>query len=303
MSVFSLSARTAERVANRVRGELMVRLPPAGALIAQRHEARLRRHRPALPPLEPRDQSLVDELVHEGVAITTLDEMGLGNIQRVKDDLGRLAATLEIMPRHGSGTIRIAKDLMVSETVIWRWGLTERLLDIVENYIGLPVRYRALPDVRCELANGEASGVRQWHRDVADHRQLKILIWLRGVDDSGGPFEYIPIKRTEDASRALCYVSGYVGQVQMAQVVPEREWRACQGPAWTVVLADTAKIFHRAKPPTVNDRYSVTFSYTSHHVIMKSPARPLGSEQLEQLARGLSRRQRACLPWPETGNC
>ena len=43
----------------------------------------------------------------------------------------------------------------------------------------------------------------------------------------------------------------------MEQVVPQSKWKYCLGSAGTVVIADTASIFHRGKVPVVSDRLAV----------------------------------------------
>jgi hypothetical protein len=238
---------------------------------------------------------LVRQLRTDGVAPTTLDELAIANTDVLRRALAKLIPGLAFRQASSQNVFRPGRDLLLSDAVIWRWGLDERLLDLVENYLGLPVRYRG-PEFRREVAIGEASGVRRWHRDVEDHRQLKILIWLHEVQPDGGPFEYVPRGPTLEATRRLRYVSAYVSDADMVRVAPRQVWRCCPGPAWTAVVADPANIFHRVRPLINRDRYSVTFSYTSHHFLKNPRVAPLTEQQHARVALGLSSRQLATLP-------
>ena len=185
-------------------------------------------------------------------------------------------------------------DQLLEDPVVWRWGLDERLLDIVENYIGLPVRYYGA-NVRREVADGTLADTRQWHVDIEDQRMMKILIWLDDVAEDGGPFEYVSLPHTRQAVRSLRYVSGFVGDAEMAGVVDRDNWRTATGPRWTAVVCDTAAVFHRAQPPVGRDRYSVTFSWTSRSPITTIAAEPFTEEQCRRVRAGLTARQLECL--------
>lgn len=295
-----LNLHTAGLAVNRAKRELTARLPPVRTLATRRHAERLSNHRPYLPRLLPADQRLLDSLSSMGAAVTTLDDLGFRDNDALRGALTGLSGTLLLQARQGSVAIRPTREQLLADIGIWRWGLGERLLDIVENYLGLPDRYGG-PDVRCEVAGAHECGVRQWHRDVEDHQQLKILIWIREVGPTGGPYEYIPATPTLDATRKLGYVSGYVPSERIDRIVPETERHTCHGPAWTVVLTDPARVFHRVKPPVADNRYSVTFSYTSRRPFKYRGIRLQTNGQDVRLTSGLSSRQRACLPSRGTG--
>jgi hypothetical protein len=284
----------AGRVANRAKRELVARLPPVQSLVQQRYSARLYRHGSRLPNLQPEDHCVLSALRAEGVALTTLDDLSLAGTDLLQQALARHVSTLKGRPPDGKNVLRPGWDALLADAEVWQWWLTDRLLGIVENYLGLPVRYYG-PDVCREVANGRTDHVRQWHRDVEDHRQLKLLIWLDDVETFGGPYEYIPVSRTAHVMQALRYVSGFVSETDMMRVVPRRERRQCLRPAWTAVLTDPASVFHRINPPASQDRYSLTFSCTSHHLIKKVRVPPMAIEQRARIQGGLSHRQLGCL--------
>jgi hypothetical protein len=227
--------------------------------------------------------------------MTTLSALGFGDDSSLRPALGRLADMLTPHREPDAVATSPNREELLADIAIWRWGLNERLLDIVENYLGLPARYLDL-QVRRETAGDLEVGLRRWHRDSEDRRQLKILIWIRDVAVDGGPYEYIPADVTSGASRQLRYVAGYVPSARLARVVPAGDMRTCEGPAWTVVFTDPARVFHRVSPSVARARYSATYSYTSHHLV-KDYVWPVTNEQYSRMSEGLTRRQMSCLPW------
>jgi hypothetical protein len=125
---------------------------------------------------------------------------------------------------------------------------------------------------------------------------LKFLIWLNDVDEDGGPFEYVDRAHTPDLTRSLHYVSGYVSDEAIRRQVPASEWRRGTGPMWTCVVADPRNLFHRAMPPVRQDRYSLTFSYTSRSPIRTLSNHAPGPRERALATAGLNARQLACLP-------
>jgi hypothetical protein len=279
-----------ERIANRAKRELIARVPPVGWAFEARYERRLRHHAGQLAPLSETHARLLTQVRREGAVVTTLDELGLSGVDTLKESLGTLAARLAV--HHESD--KLSRDDLV-EAGVWQWGVQTDVLALVENYLGLPALY-CEPELRREPANGRRDTVRQWHRDPEDHRMFKIIIWLEDVSPDGGAFEWLPRPHTEEATRELGYVSGFVGDNEMERVVPRSLWRSAPGPRWTAVLGDTMSIFHRAGLPRDKDRYSVTFSWTSRWPIKPYPIDPFSAAQAEAIRQGLDARQRAALP-------
>ena len=90
---------------------------------------------------------------------------------------------------------------------------------------------------------------------------------------------------------------GFVPDVEMDKVVPSSEWVKATGPRWTAVLADPARILHRASPAEDKDRYSVTFTWTSRNPIKTMPAaEPFTADEDARIRAGLTPAQLACLP-------
>jgi hypothetical protein len=285
----------AVRAGNRVTREVIGRVGPARGLSEQLHRQRLRRYEPFVPTLPPDRAAVVATLREEGVCVTTLGALGLPATDRLQEGLAALTAATARAASPGTDTSRPSLDDVLAEPGVWQWGLQPELLDLAEAHLGLPARYHGA-DVRCEHATARTVGVRQWHRDMEDHRVFKILAWLDDVDLEGGPFEWVSRRHTDRLVRELGYVTGFVGDDALRGHVPEDQWRQATGPTWTVVVADTRSVFHRAMPPRRRDRGSVTFTYTSRTPMTTLPVPPATGRQRAAASRGLDERQLACLP-------
>jgi hypothetical protein len=184
---------------------------------------------------------------------------------------------------------------------IFRWGLATRLLQIVECYLGLPVGYDGL-SYYYSVADGREAGPRKWHRDREDRRMIKIVFYIHDVDDQGGPFESM-----------LPECSRLVGDSRYFRYRPQTEDRVlarlpsgggirsitCTGPTGTIFFADTARYYHRGRPPVLADRSAIFFSYFARpprHPFLCHRS-PLSPQQIHSLVADLSEEQKAAALW------
>jgi len=283
------------RVANRAKRQAIARIPSVNRLVLTAHDRRLREYEPNLPDIGSSDAGLIDEVERNGVAVTSLDKLDLPGTEQLKAALERLRTTLADRDPGSNSALKPSREELVANPEMWQWGLNPRLLDIVENYIGLPARYYGAAVYR-EIADGKTEGTRQWHRDIEDYKVFKILVWLNDVGPRGGAFQYVPRPVSDEAVRQLKYVAGFVSDPALSGVVdPERLVKAT-GPQWTAVMADPARILHRASPAEDRDRYSVTFTWTSRQPIKTLPAaEQFTPAEIARLRKGLDARQLACL--------
>jgi Phytanoyl-CoA dioxygenase (PhyH) len=143
--------------------------------------------------------------------------------------------------------------------------LDPKLLDIVSSYLGMWPRLHAIYVWLNFPTPDEARESQLWHRDSEDIRMVKAFIYLVDVDETTGPFSYIPRTQAfgELSSRVpVAADMARITDVEMESVLPRRHWLACTGPAGTMILADPIG-YHRGGKPTKGDRILVSFSYTS----------------------------------------
>jgi hypothetical protein len=285
MDVASLYAKTTASLHFRVLG-----LAPYKAMVRRsraKAKANLR-----LPCAE--HSYLVDEMRENGVAQRHLDGFGvpyaamLAAADRMCAELARDSAPE--LPHHYGVHRDVSGARLLADPEPYLFAVSEPLLDLVEAYLGLPVRYFNV-SVKREIANGQLGGARHWHRDPEAENVFKIIVYLNDVDARGGPLEVLSapvsagIKLQGPLSAKMGWALGYV---------PEEKRISCIGKRLTANVCDTGRCLHRVAVPTGEDRYSITFSYGTDHQYLIWDAQVC--QQLEFVARYgalLSTRQRA----------
>ena len=263
------------------------------------YERRAMQHHPYLPTISADMRAIVDAVEREGAHIGSLTSL---NIPRT-DEMLQLANTLlpkltrDRATKPSSITVHADHTDFDEFPLLYLWGLNDKLLDLVENYLGVPVGYHGI-EINRSIANGIEGSTRLWHADPQDHRMLRIIIYLNDVDNDDGPFEYIARQHSETARRSLRYSNEHIFDNIMRSVVPADLWNACVGPKETVIFADTANILHRGKAPKSRERVAIFYTYYSAkpmHERYLQPAFPRAF--LDSIADGLNERQRASAFW------
>ena len=182
--------------------------------------------------------------------------------------------------------------------------MSDRLLDIAENYLGVPIGYDGA-NVYFTKADGMEAGQRRWHRDAEDRRMLKIALYLNDVDEDGGPLQLLR-RQLPDHDRMVRGKFPILSQEKLETALgdfdPDRDVVTCTGKAGTVIFADTAALYHRGKPASARDRCAIFFNYMN-----RAPLRPFRCErstisraQTRRLAASMPQRQRDCLLWRDS---
>ncbi|MBO3459893.1 phytanoyl-CoA dioxygenase family protein [Aetokthonos hydrillicola Thurmond2011] len=244
------------------------------------------RHASKLPPLSAQDKLIVNGLRKEGVFGTSLEELGLPNtpelVKAAKGELSNMEAALS-RSRNNQEKFGSLKNpaypqiFTVTElSDFFSWGSQQRLLNIVENYIGLPVAFQGV-HLRRDFANDEPVTTEQWHLDAEDRRMVKVIVYLCDVAEENGPFQYIPKYKVPfllalriRAKIASTMAKGKVGlnDREMEELVPPSLWKSCPGKAGSIVIADPKAIFHHGKSRK-ESRAALFFVYTA-----ENPLRP-----------------------------
>ncbi|WP_395334450.1 hypothetical protein WBP06_23420 [Novosphingobium sp. BL-8H] len=272
--------------------------------LGQRHARALHRHRDALPGLAQGDAAIVEALDTNGICVTSLDRLALPGADALLAQAGALAEAFveeaRALARGGRDFIIVPPADIARHPDIYLWGLQDRLLDIAEAYIGLPVAYDGVA-INYTVADGRAISTRKWHRDWEDRRVLKVAVYLHDVDAEGGPFEQISRHDTLQSDRGG-FNYDLADDAELERILgrsPEKDVVSCTGPRGTVVFCDTARFFHRGKPATARDRAALFYSFFAN-----PPRHPffcertgLSRAQIAGLASDLTGRQRAAALW------
>jgi hypothetical protein len=230
----------------------------------------LLKHSRKLPQLSKSDHLILDTLKKEGACITTLADLGLKftpeMLQAAHIQLSRMNAV-----NNSNVTSRLPQIYTVTDLPEFAaWGRQQRLLNIIENYLGLPVAFQGV-HLRKDLPNTDQFGTLLWHKDSEDRRMVKVIIYLNDVETKHGPFEYVPLSLTTfpklnayRIDRKLAQ-SGYLGinDEQLEKIVPQSAWKSCPGAAGTVVITDPRTALHHGTVRT-EERSALFFVYTAN---------------------------------------
>ncbi len=279
-------------VGSRARGKVRRRLLTSDVIarVIERHDrdGSAQRTASSLGDSKYAAQSL-DELRRNYVTSVDMSQIVPPNVIQAADNLCERLSTQS----QGRGTeVQTPMADIVADFDVWAWALSDGNLDLSEWYLNGPVRYLGVM-VRREFADGVASGARKWHLDIEDRSILKMIVYLNDVDVTGGPFEYLDRASTERAIKSMRYRSGYVDESRLEVAANGSEGIPVLGPRLTAALADTCNVFHRQRPPTHGDRYSMTYTYCSTRPFELLREYLPNRAQAKELRGRLTERQRA----------
>jgi hypothetical protein len=263
------------------------------------YQKSIENHIPNIPPLPVDDVNLLEKINEEGVVITTLEKLRISSAHELFKSAQILIPEISqnICSHENQITIHASSQQIIEYPQIFLWGLEQRLLNIIENFLGLPVAYQGVY-FRRDIANQLELGSRLWHIDREDRKIFKIIIYLSDVNEDSGPFQYIPKSLTSKIAQSLKYTTGYIQDKIMQGVLSSEMYKSCTGIAGTVVMADTSSIFHRGKPPITADRFALFFDYTSRQYKKASyGTSTLSYKNLLSLSKNLSESQKKCIFW------
>ena len=254
-------------------------------------------------PLESLDRAIATGLTERGLYITSLEALGLPETDRFLKEAAQLTKELSDRaqePIHArTHTLTATAEQLMTYPAIFQWGLSTRLLAIVEQYLGLSVAYDGL-SFYYSVADGQIAGPRRWHRDREDWKMVKVAVYLTDVDLDSGPFECVTPEVNAELHQQPRPKYRRFSHLDKQDLSYEDEgFTSCIGKAGTVIFVDTASYYHRGRPPITNDRSAVFFSYFS-----QSPKNPFfcgrsqfSDDQLRSLSSSLPEPLKAAVLW------
>lgn len=227
----------------------------------------LREQRRAAPtPLSEADQTIVSSLQEGGVHQTRLEDLDLVGAEQMLSQARDVRRDIEA--RIAADPTRLDDPYLIQANKlelkdrpdIYLFGLNERLLKIVENYLGLPVAFGGF-NFFYTLADGCERGARVWHLDGEDESIVKIAVYLNDVDEDGGPFEMIRSQLFKGARPYTRPARHDKLERIIGRNISADEIVSCTGPTGSVIFCDTARYYHRGKPATGQNRTAIFFNY------------------------------------------
>jgi hypothetical protein len=258
--------------------------------------------------LDVTDVEIVETLEREGIYVTSLDALGVPGTGAMFDEAtqlrNHLADRSRVDPQSNRNTLTATGGDLMRWDGVMRWALDERLLNIVEAYLGQQAAYDG-PLLYLSKADGRENGIRVWHRDREDLRMIEIGIYLSDVDDAGGPFQILTPDLQKMVDQRNTWRHKVFKSANRAIQIRDGDWaigvRSVTGARGTVILTDTARFHHRGSPPVDRDRAAIFHSFF--------PSRPrhpfccerssLSRRQITNFAATLPERQKSAMLWRE----
>jgi hypothetical protein len=271
-----------------------------------RYQKTLQEYESKLPILDSIESKIVDELDRNGICITSLEALGIANtadFYKSANTLVQELRAISLLPESGGKyEILTTPEQLIEHEEVFHWGYNERLLKIVEKYLGLPVAYDGLLFVK-SIADGREIGPRAWHRDRECRKMIKVCVYLNDVVEEGGPFQCLQ----PELNSALCstvkhrYKSVFNEELKTLYPDQMQGVKTVTGKAGTVFFVDTARYYHRGQPPTKFNRNAIFFSYFSRrpwHPFFCQRS-PFSKAQLNSLTAEASTFQRDSTYWKD----
>ncbi|HEX4049384.1 MAG TPA: hypothetical protein VHY19_00700 [Steroidobacteraceae bacterium] len=215
------------------------------------------------------DAKIIADLEYEGVHVTSIDELFGEAAPQIRATFGIATELTHESSQASSGTwtrressTDLRPDVLLTRVpALYLLGLDTRLLSLVHRYLRLPVAYHGAV-VRCSKVDGSGVGTRLWHQDAEDFRVVRVLVYMNDVNPGGGPFEYVP-RHCGPRYKDFPSDTFVLTNEQMSRIVPPERWKRVYGPAGTVVIADTAQVFHHESLQTDRERMVTMIGYSS----------------------------------------
>jgi hypothetical protein len=267
-------------------------------------------HQSQLPILEWQDQQIVNTLESQGCCRTSLESLNLPHSIEFMEAAQQITQLLQHtttelfknFPSEKFHEVSTTKTEIINHIDVITWSLNQRLINIIEAYLKLPVAYDGV-DCFLSVSNGEEYGARAWHRDREDRRMIKICVYLDDVDEGNGPLQCLKPRFNDYVCASIKRPYRSVYQAEMDSLyLPEfgDAIASYVGKVGTVILIDTARFYHRGKPPIDSHRKAIFFSYFSRspwHPFFCQRFSSLLPKEIEDRLPELSQQQRESINW------
>jgi hypothetical protein len=183
-------------------------------------------HKPVLTPVQER---LVEDLRTKGIAVTTVEDVGLdlrdwtrlrqevdafsrsateligraSNSSVESLDLGALRHNIDRFKRFFGDPDNAQNDdyiikmypensLFSADNPLIKIGLSHAILNVVNSYFGLWSKLKYTDAWHSMPIPSQRIGSMRWHRDGEDWKMMKVYLNCSNVDEDAGPMEFVP---------------------------------------------------------------------------------------------------------------
>jgi hypothetical protein len=249
-------------------------------LLSNRKSRKLLADHPA--ELDPVQRSVLERLDADGYAVLPfadlfpeqelwddVDAMGRTFVEETEAALS-LGVGLKVRP--GKEFVARAYSFegatLTTEQPWFRACVSRRMLDLANAYLRLwaKLSYVDLWYTAPQPADEERVASQNWHFDFDDKHLLKAFLYLVDVDESAGPFEYVPGSQPGGRYHGVRPWTpmgyGRVSDEDVARAVPREDIATFTAPRGTLIFCNTSGL-HRGGFATGTARVLATATYCS----------------------------------------
>lgn len=238
---------------------------------------------------------LAEDLTKNGITSVHISELFpereelFSELQKYAKELGKTGKTRKAKPFLVSFTD--VPPVLNPQDPLVGLALEERVLQIVSAYLGVYPKFDLYSlDLTLPVPQGtERIKSQRWHRDPEDKKMCKMFLYFNDVDETAGPFNYIPQSnhggkwRNTFPQRPPKGFYPELGAVE--KIIPSDQIKICTGKAGTIVFADTSGL-HRGGYATAKERLMFTAGFSTGASIR--PADYLYPESFEESVKRFS---------------
>lgn len=176
-----------------------------------------------------------------------------------------------------------------------QFGIEEKMLDIMAAYFKRYSKLRGI-DLWYNIAGGTDKAPehsQNWHRDGEDSELVKVFLYFNDIDETAGPFTFIPETHSHGRYGDLfpasnkftnMYGGSYPTKEEVESSFKQEQIKVCTAKAGTLIFCDTNGI-HRGGFCTLKDRilgnwiYTTPSSFTDN---ITKVSKPEGAEKLSE---------------------
>jgi hypothetical protein len=176
-------------------------------------------------------------------------------------DLRRRSGKEFVVRRHSTGAVLGLDDPWLGIAT------SRRLIDVANVYLQLWSKLE-YADVWYSIPQpgGERTASQLWHRDFDDRHLLKTFLYLSDVDESAGPFQYVPGSQPGGPYAGICPWKpmgvGRIPEEEIDRNVPDGGVRTFTAPKGTMIFCNTSGL-HRGGFAEGKRRVLAAFTYCS----------------------------------------
>jgi len=229
-------------------------------------------------------QRIVDDLKREGISIVHFHELFSEEELKVITDLAEqhasqpeIQAQITSSAEENSGKSYLVRPFgetpnMNLNNKLMALTVNEKILGIVNSYLDMFSRLRAIELWYNKPVVGKSTYSQNWHRDPEDKKLVKMFLYLRDVDETAGPFHYVPQTHHGGKNRNTFPPKPFQGIYPDSVAVDSKfkeEILQCTGKTGTIIFCDTSGL-HKGGYAISKARYLLNAIYTTNASNLKN---------------------------------